>query len=94
MRDNESFEYILVGPDGQVVTGACPLLDGKIHGEMTFPTKEGPLPLTAHYVRTPHTVDGRIRFDWTDTVFEDTTLFFRLASVDGLGNHGLENDFE
>ena len=92
MTDTATFEYILIGPDGQVVRGQHPLKPSAVTVELEFPDREGPFPLIARYRRTDHKIEGRIRFDWIESERVDNGMIYRLASADGLGLHGLVND--
>lgn len=94
MTDDETFEFIRIGPDGLVVRGQHPLIKGVVPNEMETHIKEGPSSWISRYVRTDHKIEGRVRFDWFDTEGIDTGKIYRLASVDGLGRHDLVNDPE
>ena len=94
MTDTATFDYILIGPDGRVVRGQEPLTEGAVPMELEFPDKEGPFPLTAHYRRTAHKIEKRIRFDWVESKRADNGMTYRLENGEGLGRYDLPNDPE
>ena len=89
-----TFEYILIGPDGQVFRGELPLIAGSVPMEIDSPGKEGPFDLTARYRRTSHKIEGRIRFDWVESERKDNGTTYRLAVSEAPGQCDLVNDPE
>ena len=89
-----TFEYILIGPDGQVFRGQQPLMAGSVPMEIDSPSKEGPFDLTARYRRTSHKIEGRIRFDWVESERKDNGTTYRLAVSEAPGQCDLVNDPE
>lgn len=94
MTENGKFEAILIGPDGMALQGQQSLMAGEIPNEIEILRKEGPFPLILLYARTSHKIEGRVRFDWVQSAHIDNVTIYRLASTDGLGSHGLNNDPE
>lgn len=94
MNRLEIIEAILIGPNGQVLRGPQSVDKSGLREAIVINANEGPFLLKSRYERTDHTIEGVVRFDWIESARADNSMTYRLASIDGLGAHGLDNDPE